>query len=380
MSRIPPVGELLAQAASRAGVSDFGDEEYLEGLGVLLGAYAENPYFNERGRQAAVEQVVGVLSSRLESEAGWKADDRWRTTTIKEPLFIVGIARSGTTALHRLIAQDPDMQSMPYWLGVHPQPRPPADTWPSLAGFRAVKARLDAMYARSPELRAVHEMWPDEADECRLLRVQSFTDFVLATSYVPAYREWLMGADLGPTYARYGRNLRLIASGDERRWVLKCPGHLWGLGALLAQFPDARVVWTHRAPEEAIASTCSAYLPAAQSTEPTLPLEVFSGFHLERWRLAIDRAERSRATWPSRQFHDVDYRRFVADPLGEVKRVYDHFEIDLSDPARQAMRVWNEHRPQGSHGRHRYRAADFGLDNQAIRDTFAPYRDRHQLS
>jgi hypothetical protein len=222
-------------------------------------------------------------------------------------------------------------------------------------------------------------MWPDEADECRLLRVQSFTDFVLATSYVPAYRQWLISADLGPTYARYARNLRLIASGDERRWVLKCPGHLWGLGALLAEFPDARVVWTHRAPEEAIASTCSAYYPAAQAAEPTLPIEMFSGFHLERWRLAIDRAERSRADRPSRQFYDVDYQRFVADPLGEVKRVYEHFEIRLSDRARQAMTIWNEHRPHGYHGRHRYLAADFGLDEEAIRDTFAPYRARHQL-
>jgi hypothetical protein len=373
------VEQLRVRAAERTGLSDYGEDPYVEGLNLLVAAYNENPYFTGAGLQSAGEQIVGILTSRLESEAGWQRDDRWRTTTINEPLFIVGIARSGTTALHRLIAQDPDMQSMPYWLGVHPQPRPPADTWPSLAGFRAVKARLDAMYERSPQLRAVHEMWPDEADECRLLRVQSFTDFVLATSYVPAYRQWLISADLGPTYARYARNLRLIASGDERRWVLKCPGHLWGLDALLTEFPDARVVWTHRAPEEAIASTCSAYYPAAQNAEPTLPLDVFSGFHVERWRLAIDRAERSRAGRPSRQFYDVDYERFVADPLGEVNRIYDHFGIGLSDRARQAMTMWNEHRPHGYHGQHRYLAADFALDEQAIRDAFAPYRARHQL-
>lgn len=373
------VEQLLARAAERTGLSDFGGDPYLEGLSVLVAAYNDNPYFTDAGLEAAKEQVLGILSSRLESEAGWQRDDRWRTTAIKEPLFIVGIARSGTTALHRLIAQDPDMQSMPYWLGVHPQPRPPANTWPSFAGFQAVKARLDAMYARSPELRAVHEMWADEADECRLLRVQSFRDFVLATPYVPAYREWLISADLGPTYARYARNLRLIASGDQRRWVLKCPGHLWGLGALLTEFPDARVVWTHRAPEDAIASTCSAYYAAAQAAEPMLPMEVFSAFHVERWRLAIDRAEQSRADRPSWQFYDVDYQRFVADPLGEVSRVYDHFQIGLSDQARQAMRTWNEHRPHGYQGPHRYVAADFGLDQQAIRETFAPYRARHQL-
>ena len=371
--------QLLARASERTGLLDYGNDPYVEGLSLLVASYNENPYFTHAGLQAAGEQVVGLLSSRLESEAGWKHDDRWRTTTIKEPLFIVGIARSGTTALHRLIALDDDMQSMPYWLGVHPQPRPPANTWPSLPGFQAVKARLDAMYARSPELRAVHEMWPDEADECRLLRVQSFTDFVLATSYVPAYRQWLLTADLGPTYTRYARNLRLIASGDERRWVLKCPGHLWGLGTLLAEFPDARIVWTHRAPEEAIASTCSAYYPALQAAEPTLPLEVFSGFHLERWRLAIDRAERSRADRPSRQFYDLDYQRFVADPLAEVDRIYDHFEIDLSDQARDAMTTWNESRPHGYQGRHRYLAADFGLDADAIREVFAPYRARHDL-
>jgi hypothetical protein len=374
------VEQLLARAAERTGLSDFGGDAYLEGLTLLVAAYNDNPYFTATGVRAAGDQVVGILSSRLESEAGWHSDDRWRTTAITEPLFIVGIARSATTALHRLIAQDPDMQSMPYWLGVHPQPRPPADAWPSLAGFQEVKTRLDAMYTRSPELRAVHEMWPDEADECRLLRVQSFTDFVLATSYVPAYRQWLISADLHPAYARYARNLRLIASGDERRWVLKCPGHLWGLGALLAEFPDARIVWTHRAPEEAIASTCSAYYPAAQASEPTLPVELFSAFHVERWKLAIDRAEQSRADRPSGQFYDIDYQRFVADPLGEVSRLYDHFDITLSARARRAMTLWNQRRPHGYHGRHRYLAADFGLNEQSIRDAFASYRARHELA
>jgi hypothetical protein len=345
----------------------------------LLAAYDENPYFNELGRRAAHDQVVTALSARLKSEHGWKRDSTWRGTRIERPLFVLGLPRTGTTALHKLLAQDPANQSLPHWLGMNPEPRPSRAAWDSHPAFRETKARLDALYERSPGMRAIHDIQAGEPDECRLLRMQSFADFTFDTAYVPRYREWLMSVDQRDTYARYRENLRLVGAGDQRRWVLKCPGHLWALDALLHHFPDACIIQTHRAPEEVIPSSCSLRYSASQALEPDLPPEAIGRDNLDRWHRILERASAVRQHADPAQFYDMDFRRFVREPLAEVQRIYRYFKLSLSDAAYEAMRTWHERRPRNEHGEHRYDARRFGLDEDAIRERFSDYRSRHGL-
>lgn len=291
MTAFPEVDELRAMARKRSGLSDFGDDDYIAGLEVLLDAYAENPYLNDGGRRAATGVVVDALVARLESEAWWQRDTRWQTTPVSGPLFIVGLPRTGTTALHKLIASDPTAQSLEYWLGVHPQPRPPRETWEDNPSFIETKAALEATYSSRPEMRAMHDMQPDEPDECRLLRMQSFVDITFdGTTYVPRYRDWLLGADQRAVYARYEKNLRLIASGDERRWVLKNPGHLLALDVLLEQFPDACILHTHRAPEQIIPSVCSLRASIWRITHDNMPGEVIGRHNLDTFSAQIESA------------------------------------------------------------------------------------------
>ena len=372
--------ELHSAASDRTGLSDFGDDRYHEGLEILLQAYAENPYFNEVGRQAAFDQVVTALAARLRSEEGWKRNSEWRTTRIERPLFVLGLPRTGTTALHKLLAQDPANQSLPHWLGMNPQPRPALSTWESNTAFRETKARLDALYERSPGMRAIHDIQADEPDECRLLRMQSFADFTFDTAYVPRYQEWLMSVDQRDTYERYRDNLRLIGAGDGRRWVLKCPGHLWALDALLFHFPDACIIQTHRAPEEVIPSSCSLRYSASQATEPGLSPELVGRDNLERWRRILGRASEIRSGFDSTRFYDMHFLDFIRDPLAEIERIYHYFDVPLSQAAHEAMTIWHENRPRNRHGEHRYDARQFGLTDDAIRDAFADYRARYGLA
>ncbi len=366
-------------ASERTGLSDFGDDRYREGLEILLAAYDENPYFNEVGRRAALDSVVTALIGRLESQRGWKHDSRWSETRIEQPLFVLGLPRTGTTALHKLLAEDPASQSLPHWLGVHPEPRPPLSTWDSHPAYRETKARLDALYERSPGMRAAHDMQADEPDECRLLRMQSFADFTFDTSYVPRYRAWLMDLDQREVYARYRDNLRMIGAGDGRRWVLKCPGHLWALDALLHHFPDACVIQTHRAPEQVIPSGCSLRFAASKALEPELPPETIGRDNVERWHTILERAfEVRRRTDPAR-FYDLDFRAFVRDPIAEIERIYSYFSIPLSQRARAAMQSRHAARPRHQHGEHRYQAASFGLSDDGLRARFADYRARYGL-
>ena len=228
-------------------------------------------------------------------------------------------------------------------------------------------------------MRAIHDIRAEEADECRLLRMQSFADFTFDTAYVPRYRAWLMARSQRDTYARYCDNLRLIGAGDDRRWVLKCPGHLWALGELLERFPDACIVQTHRAPEEVIPSSSSLRYMGARASEPEIPPEVVGRDNLDRWHAILERAWSVRRAAPPEQFLDVDFRSFVEDPLGEIERIYSHFSIPFSEDAREAMQAWHRERPKNLHGEHRYEASQFGLSAEGIQDRFAAYRRRHDL-
>lgn len=373
------VQQLHDAAIERTGFSDFGDDRYREGLDVLLAAYDENPYFNDLGRRVACEQAVSALAARLKSEDGWKRCPAWRETRIVRPLFVLGLPRTGTTALHKLLSQDPANQTLAHWLGANPAPRPPRASWDEHPAYREVKSQLDELYERSPGMRAIHDIRADEPDECRLLRMQSFADLTFDTAYVPRYREWLMTVDQRVTYARYRDNLRLIGAGDHRRWVLKCPGHLWALDALLAQFPDAIVVMTHRAPEEVLPSDCSLRYAASRSVEPRLTPETIGRDNVDRWLRVLERASDARSRANPAQFYDLDFREFTRDPLAEVQRIYRYFDLPLSDSAADAMEAWHEARPRNHHGEHRYDAKLFGLDEAAIRERFSDYRIRYGL-
>ena len=119
---------------------------------------------------------------------------------------------------------------------------PPASCWrvpqPTRPEFTECRAGLAQYAGLAPQLMAIHEMAADEADECRLLLLQSFANVTLqSNARVPEYEEWLYGADFAPVYRRYRDNLRLIGLGNEARWILKDPSHLWAPRALLQTFP-----------------------------------------------------------------------------------------------------------------------------------------------
>jgi Sulfotransferase family len=380
VARFPGVEEILAIASRRSGLDDFGDDDFLPGLEVLREANAENPYVNDAGRRAAVAVIIDALVARAESEACWKRDTRWRTTKVARPLFVVGLPRSGTTALHKLIASDPNTQSLEYWLGLHPQPRPPRATWERNAALVATKAALEALYSGRPEMRAKHDMQPDEPDECRLLRMQSLVDITFeGTTYVPRYRDWLLATDHRHVYARYEKNLRFIGCDDQRRWALKNPAHLMTLDVMLERFPDACIVHIHRAPEQIIPSVCSLRSSMWRLTHDNLPNDVIGQHNVTTFAAQIDRALDVREYADPKRFYDVDYRAFVSDPIGTVEGIYTHFGFHVTEDTRHAAQLWADQRPQGRLGEHRYASADYGLSDDAIRDRFRAYRERFDL-
>jgi hypothetical protein len=370
------VEDLHASASRVTGLDDFGDREHLDGLRVLLSSYAEASALTPAGSKATRLLLRNALVSRLLSEAAWRQYPEHARVDIRQPVFVTGLPRTGTTALHRLLTADPAHQGLELWLTEVPQPRPPRAEWDGHPVFAALQAGYRQHHDADPEFMGLHFLGADQVEECWRLLCQSMTSVSFeCTAYVPAYSAWLAGRDWTDAYRRHRHNLQLIGLADQgRRWVLKNPSHLFALDALLAVYPDAVVIQTHRAPRTSIASVCSLNARAAAGWSDRFRGEVVGRAQLELWSRGVRRFMAERARHDQARFIDVRYEDFVADPLGTVSGIYDRLGAPLSDEARRAMTALHAVSVAGPRRpAHAYDLADFGLTPSDVDAAFDGY-------
>jgi hypothetical protein len=168
------VDELHAVVAREVGTTDFGGDDYLPGLRVLLQSMDYDPHFSERGRRYAWGMVVGVLKGRAQAIRSMAETPGFDQHAVSNPVVITGVPRTGTTALHRLMAVDERFQGLQTWLLDSPMPRPPMARWAEYSAFQKTAATLEARYAAAPNKRAAHHMAAEEVDECCLVLRQGF--------------------------------------------------------------------------------------------------------------------------------------------------------------------------------------------------------------
>jgi hypothetical protein len=371
-----------ARAATGGLLDDFGDPSFREGLSVLLRAYDDEARLTPFGRIMVEQLLVGALAARLAVRAALVRAPALREAPIRRPLFILGLPRTGTTALHALLAQDPSNQVLEYWLGAAPGPRPPRDAWARDPRFKAAAQGLRFTYFLDPGLRAIHDLTPDGPDECRHLLLQCFTDDTFdSNATIPSYTAWYARRDMRASYAWHRDALALIGStSPERRWVLKYPAHLAHLHVLLETYPDACIVQTHRDPARVLPSLCSLVTGWRAIHEGAVDRAAVSRWQVEMWAGRIEHAMRVRRQHDSRRFCDLPFRTVSDDPLGAVRRIYDRFDFELSPQAEARMRAWIAAHPRERHGAHQYRAEDFGLVPAEVSARFRGYREQFDVA
>ncbi|GAC68453.1 sulfotransferase family protein [Gordonia soli] len=372
-TNVGTVDDLHAAATRTTGLDDFGGDDYLEGLEVLLDSYARDADLTELGSKMFRYFLKGALIARLLSEASWKANPGYRDVDIVRPIFVTGLPRTGTTALHRLLTADPTHQGLEMWLTDFPQPRPPRDTWESDPVFARLQEGFSQHHVENPEFMGLHYMDAAEVEECWQLLRQNLTSISYESlAYLPTYSRWLARQDWTPTYARHKRNLQLIGSNDaEKRWVLKNPSHLFALDALMATYPDAIVVQTHRAPSTIIASMCSLAEHATEGWSNTFVGANIGATQLELWSRGLREFSEARKRYDPAQFVDVDFADLRSDPFGAVDAVYAALGAEVSPEARSAMVALDEDSKSGARKpQHKYELADFGLTEEQVAAAF----------
>ncbi|MEZ0357032.1 sulfotransferase [Mycobacterium sp. SA01] len=369
------VESLLASAVKATGMDDFGvdDDNYQEALSVLLESFRTDADLTELGSKMHRFFVRNALVARLVSEAAFKQYPEHVDVPIERPIFVTGLPRTGTTALHRLLCGDPRHQGLELWLAEFPQPRPPRESWKDNPVFQQIDAQFTKAHEENPDYTGLHYMTADEVEECWQLLRQSVHSVSYETlAHVPTYAQWLSRQDWTKPYARHRKNLQLIGLNDpEKRWVLKNPSHLFALDAVFAVYPDALILQCHRPAETIMASMCSLAQHTTEGWSNTFKDDVIGADSLETWSRGLELFNTERAKRNPAQFYDVDYFELIREPISTVEKIYSHFGIELTDEARAAIQRTDEESKQGPRApKHTYSLADYGLTEEQVKERF----------
>jgi hypothetical protein len=367
---------ILAEARAAAKLDDFGGADFLPGLRALLGCY-DAPAWSEKGRTRNRRRLVNLLTTRLRVEAALARNPEILARSVRQPVVLTGLPRSGTSALFSLLGADPAARPLRLWETQCPDPiaLPPGTPDPR-------RAAIDAYYAQGrekrPEFTKIHFTSADTPEECVLLHAYAMHGVQMGVEvFVEPYASWYQGqtADLRGLYAYQKRLMQLLDwQRPGERWLLKAPAHLWGLDALIATFPDVAIVWNHRDPIACIASACS-MTQALMATLDFDPKQLGPAV-LEFYARSLDRALAVREKADLARFFDVPYAEFTSDPLACAERIYAHFALPLPESTRAALRAFAAENPEGKHGRHEYDLARYGLAAERVRARFAGYLAR----
>jgi hypothetical protein len=370
---------LMALARRDTGLDDFGDAPLAEPLAVLTRSLEEELDFHALGKSFLERQLRALLATRLRLVDLWKRHPEILEQPTPRPLIIIGLPRSGTTILHRLLARDPMLRSAPFWELSMPLPpgdpgAPPAEPDPRIA---MVQAGLDTLTTMAPDLSQMHEIQVDEPDEDISLLVYGFSTMMFEWSYmVPDYSRYYRATDQTEGYRMFKRVLQTMQwLRGGRRWVLKAPQHLEQLGPLLTVFPDATLIQTHRDPVVAIVSLASLTTYGVRRYFDHPDPHAIGG-NIANIVERLLRAGTAGRTEGDGRFVDIPFADLVADPIGCVRRIYAASGDVLSEDAEARMRLWIADNRQEKHGRHDYAAEDFGLDVGQLRRRLAFYQDR----
>ena len=366
--------DIVAAAVRTVGMDDFGGTAHEEGLRVLVeDLNSPEAGLTGRGNYFQRSEVKSALVGRLLTQAQFNALPQHADVPIERPIFVMGLPRTGTTALHRLLAADPAHQGLEMWLTQYPQPRPPRETWESDPIFAAMQQAFAAHHVEDPDFMGIHYMDATSEEECwRLLRQTGKSNSYESLANLPRYTEWLQGQDWTDAYARHKQNLQLVGLNDpEKRWILKNPSHMTALDALMTVYPDALVIYTHRDPVTCIASSASLSAETTVGHSDTYVGGVIGQTQLNLWSRSFHAFHDARPKYDQAQFADVAFKDLRDDPIGVTRGIYEQFGLDWTPEVQTAIEEIDRESKSGHAApKHSYSLKDYGLTEQQVLDAF----------
>ncbi len=375
---IPIDSERVMKLAQRTtGLDDWGDGGFRARLDAAVDG-VNDANLNTTGLFGARYVLNWHLGNRLRVVDFAKRHPELEEVDIERPVVITGFFRTGTTFLHNVLAADPNNRVAQAWELAYPVGRlgdPLGD-----AAWRRAQAKFTFGFnqAAIPDQGVAHNVTADSYEEDFFLlendmAVLTFWVGFAAYSYANAMLDW----DMTEPYEFHKLQLKILnAQRSAGRWVLKCPWHIWNLDALMAVYPDAQIIFTHRDITKALASHCSLSAKMASKLKRSLDVKELGEFWLDYTRIGLDRAMESRKKIPESQLYDVRLRDLMASPMTVLQDIYAHFDLEFSEEIAGLLEERIAEKPTSQEGEHEYAIEDFGLTDERVRETLRPYNER----
>jgi hypothetical protein len=366
---------LLETAQQKAGLDDFGDQRFLVGLEQLLTSIHEEAQLHAMGRSLVQQLMIRLLVNRLQMQDEFKRCPDILQTPIKQPLFVMGLPRTGSTYLHNLLSQDPDSRWLHLWEAYTPPPSPDPGTLASDPRIAKAEKSFKAYEVFNPEATAMHKYDVNAPEECLWLLQHDFAciSFSFLMS-IPSYTEWLKTQDMTPVYAYYRQQLQLLSwKWSADRWLLKNPFHVADLSALMAVFPDAQLIQTHRDPLKVTASYSRLIEKLRTAYSDKIDKHLIGEEVLNMLTWQMEQGMQARSSIPARRIADISFDHLVKNPIGAVQQIYDYFGYDLTQEIIGDLDKYIADNPRYKHGEYVYSLEEFGLDAKDLNIRFGAY-------
>ncbi len=377
--------DLIQGAVDKTGLQAFGGPEFQPALARLIDALNSEARLNDFGQFRAKMSIEAGLTDNLQIQDYILRHPEVCDEAVVRPVFIVGLPRTGTTALHHMLNQDLDNHTLRLWEAQNPVPPPRTETYTSDPRIERQQSGVDLTEQFLPGFLKTHLIDAQEPDECYMLLNRCFMSVEYSAMYhIPSYANWLyQQLPHSNVYAYHRQQLQLLQSHRPGQWILKAPFHQLGLEGILQQYPDAVIVQTHRAPLSIVGSGCSFSEILRNSGSDHSDRKQVGRDWMEMLTVYTQTFEAARARLePGRghQFIDVYHDEFVNDPWPVIDAIYRACDRQLSEPGRAAMQTWLANNPKGKHGKHEYELADYGISEADVERLFGDYVTLYNLT
>lgn len=371
-------GAILDRARQTSGFA-FDDPMLREGLDRLVRSLESEARLSLFGKFAIRRTLQRSAESRFRVERAFAERPEIADEDIRDPVFILGAPRSGTTILHALLHLDRDHRAPLSWECLLPYPAPEPADYGNNVRIDTVRREFERIFRLVPDFRKKHYMMADSPQECIGITALNFTSFqYLAQAYLPSYHDWFVHADHERNLQWHRRLLQFLQSGGVRRprWLLKSPVHIMRLDALFEVYPDATVIVTHRDPECIVPSTASIISSMRSLYSDHEDTTRTGGEQLRIWAAYFDQFLRDRRRLDREsQIVDVLFDDFARNQMGVVESIYARFEWELHPDDSRSMERFLRDEPRGKHGVHEYSLEQIGVTAAEIEREYANYRD-----
>jgi hypothetical protein len=330
--------------------ADFLDPTTKKNCAFLLECIEESAELNAVGSLLIENMVKAILRNHHQVAERFKAET---FPPIKDPIFILGLPRTGSTYLFNLLGATRRFRTLTHW-----------ETHEVVSGKPVFLKKMQAafllklMHHLAPGFRTIHEIRLEGPEECTKPVLDCFVSQSFPSIlHIPRYNDFLETADYLPTYEFYYKQLQILGSGGKR-WLLKTPIHIQSIDSILKVFPDAKFIHLHRDLDQVLGSACS--LAAAYRCMTSNRVNGAEIGSEVRKFLTRDLAK-SQAVLDANpeKVLALHYREIVDHPIGTARRVFDFVGSPYDDGVEQSLKNEMEVSVPNKFGKHVYRLGDY---------------------